>query len=296
MTATTAGMYHVTVEDDPVTRQSPREHSNLGVLVLNCRSERALPYEGPLAEEIAGHLRDGRLGGHPSVGASPQDRVHARMNWLTAWLKTNHGATVVLPVWGYKSDDGLYMEAGDDTVFPDKCDGLLGVIYDSPAGRAETGVPPDKIAEALKAEVKIYDQWSRGELFRYVIEARVSRDGDDWLEVDSQGGYYSEEEARAEGEAAIPTTYPWFTGSGGMPIPGDHYEGMTVVAATVMAPDEDPPAEAGTEYVLLLLTPAALHYRVALVRQDGTQLISVGYDDIEQAANDYGLHSRGERS
>lgn len=64
---------------------------------------------------------------------------------------------------------------------------------------------PTATAEALTQEVELYDRWANGEIYSYVIERR---DPDGWNEVDSCTGFYSEQEAREQGIAAVPDTLP----------------------------------------------------------------------------------------
>jgi hypothetical protein len=181
------GRFRVRVEPDPAAggNESPREFCNVGTMVLSEHRHYTFPREW---------LTD------PEKGTT----VGVRVATLAEWLIAEHGATVVLPVWAY--DHGsLYLKAGERThPFDDKWDSALaGVIYDTPAGREETGVPANKIEEALIQEVELYDKWARGEMYYYVIERR---DADGWNEVDSCHGYFSEEEAREQGIHAVPDT------------------------------------------------------------------------------------------
>lgn len=166
---------------------SPRDdESNLGTLVLK-HGRYDLPFEGDLAGRIDEALQN--------YGFRTVER----------WLRVCHGATVVLPVRGY--DHGQFrLEAAERPSYPfnDVWDsGLAGLIYDTPQGREECGTPAELIAEVLAAEVKVYDQWANGEVYGYVVEQHEGNGGDDWEIVDSCGGYYDEDDATSEGEAAL---------------------------------------------------------------------------------------------
>lgn len=88
------------------------------------------------------------------------------------WLRIYLGATVVLPLRLY-DHSGLSMSVGSDAhpMDPGGWDsGQVGWIFDTAETRAETGVPLDRVEEALRAEVDEYDDWLRGNVFGYVIE------------------------------------------------------------------------------------------------------------------------------
>lgn len=164
---------------------SPREDDgNVGVLALWHRRLN-LPREGDLYSRIIPNL------GRENIGV------------LTRWLKVFHGATVVLPVFGYDHGQVRFKAAHDPGYpFDDQWDaGLAGLIYDTPATREATGVTPEQVEQALIDEVRVYDQWANNELYRY--EIRQGGGDDDFEVTDSCGGFYSEQEAREAAEEAM---------------------------------------------------------------------------------------------
>lgn len=226
------GRFRVIVELDPTAsnQESPREFCNVGTMVLSEHRRYDLPREGdePLRAQIDLWLTD------PEMGTTPGARV-ARAAEL---LKTYYGATVVLPVWAY-DHSGLSLKAGERTnPFDDRFDSALaGVIFDTPAGREETGVPADQIEAALVQEVELYDTWARGEMYYYRIERR---DADGWNEVDACHGYFSEEEAREQGIAAVPDTLDDEDVAAGNPAARDVLEAARQAAMRTL--DDDPAA------------------------------------------------------
>lgn len=119
------------------------------------------------------------------------------------WLRLAHGATIVLPVFGY-DHGGLRLKAGERTYpFTDQWDsGFAGIVYDTSEAREECGTPRELVAEALAQEVELYDQWANGEMYGFVVEKRI--DTDQWEEVDSLWGMYGVDYAMTEGKASIP--------------------------------------------------------------------------------------------
>lgn len=177
--------------DEP---QNPREFTDatVGTIVMLRHPRYFLPREAEpeLLEEIDTRLSDS------DYGATAAERVAS----LTQWLTTEHGATVVLPVWFYDHSE-LHFAAAEANPFPDPGfdSGLAGVIFDSPAARERTGVPADKIEQALAAEVQHYDAYGRNMIFEYVIE---ERDDNGTWETYESGTYYDHTEARRGGEQA----------------------------------------------------------------------------------------------
>lgn len=194
--------YRVRVVHDDMAgmHESPRDWCSVGTMVTYHRRHN-LPCEGDLTSEIDQGLQD------------------YSFRTVERWLRVFHGATVVLPIWGY--DHGqLALKAGSRTYpFSDSWDsGLAGLIYDTPEGRETTGCPADKIEEALTQEVSLYDQWARGEVYGYIIERQtelpdiddngIGRADDDgvWQELDEGGAcwdFYGVETAMYEGKAEL---------------------------------------------------------------------------------------------
>lgn len=194
------GHYRVRVITDDRDPASPRQpDENLGMMVLYHRFA-MLPNEGDetLNRQILDRLHDQTV--HP-------DRA-GRLAAVRQWLTDEHDASVVLGVWGY-SHGGLSFRTGEDNPFTEPLDSdLAGIIWTTRALRATHGPAPDtdeRVAEVLSGEVAEYDQWNNGGLFRYVVERR-SPEG--WTEIASEGGYYDEQGAHADGQDAIPDRDP----------------------------------------------------------------------------------------
>lgn len=84
---------------------------------------------------------------------------------VSRWLRIFHGATTVLPLYGYL--DGLHAGSPDAT---DPADGYSGVTFDTPATRKATGVLPDDTAHALAQDVDTYATWARGDVWGYIVQ------------------------------------------------------------------------------------------------------------------------------
>lgn len=178
-------------EDNP-----RRFDGTIGIMVLR-HSTIDVPNEGELGEDIDSVLMDREYG----------ETFAERLTMLTGWLKIEHGARVVLPVYGYSHGD-FRMKAGERThPFDDAFDsGVLGVVYDDP-GHDHGDMTPEQIAEELAAEVATYDQWASNDVYSWVIERPV--DGG-WEEIDTDfpGIYYSEQAALDDGLLRVPGYTP----------------------------------------------------------------------------------------
>jgi len=97
---------------------------------------------------------------------------------LTRWLTLFGGATVVMPV-GMIDHSGISVYAGGGAHWSDSAgwdSGTVGVIFDTPESREETGVPLDKIEEALREEIKQYDLYVTGQVYGYQVGERTVED------------------------------------------------------------------------------------------------------------------------
>lgn len=130
------------------------------------------------------------------------------------YLKQEHGATVVLPLF-LLDHSGLSMRAGEAFGSFDRRnrfvgDGAgwdtssVGVIFDTNESREMVGTDPEHVEEVLRAEVDEYDSYLRGEIYWWAVE---DEDGET---LESCGGYlgneglkYALEEARATAELEI---------------------------------------------------------------------------------------------
>jgi hypothetical protein len=75
--------------------------------------------------------------------------------------------------------------------------GRVGVIYTTAKRLTEIGVELARAAECLVAEVDDYDRFLRGEIYCFIVEDRHGN------VVESCGGFYSEDDARSDGEATL---------------------------------------------------------------------------------------------
>lgn len=195
-------LYRVRVEYDQDGTGNPRDEydTHAGVLVVYARHYTLPCEEGPAsrsAAQLAEYLDEYRQYGQ---GYGHSFRV------LSRWLRMFHGATVVLPVYASGGDDRLTTGGLDDDG-----DAAIGVVYDTPdARRVGWGdeVPSvEVIASALAGEVADYAAWSRGEMTVWTVESYTlaedegpdDADSEGWDYVESCGGYYSVEDAMAEG-------------------------------------------------------------------------------------------------
>jgi len=167
---------------------SPRELPTLGTLVIRHPHHRYVtPAEGDAAPEILRRLLE-----------DPEpDAVLS----LAEWLLVEHGATVVLPV--------MLLPGNDDRLTTAEGPGgpclLVGVIYDTPEGRAtlapDAAADEARVAQLLRSEVEWYDAWERGERFGYAIECWH---GDTWCRHTCvRGGFTTAQEAQRAGAGAL---------------------------------------------------------------------------------------------
>lgn len=156
---------------------SPREWTNLGTLITWGRD---------------------RGWGDVTRDYEPMDSYYEWSRFAVD-LRTDHGATVVLPVWLHNYGGGeqrLRVGTVGDWLRIDRAPD--GAIFDTPDGRAICGTPPELVEEALRGEIAVLDEWVRGAVSGFVVE----RDG---AVIDSCWGFYGDDglrEARAEADAA----------------------------------------------------------------------------------------------
>lgn len=121
------------------------------------------PHQPHKGAWLAEQLDDRRTGGGPD-GRS--------FRAVSRWLRTFHGATVVLPLYVTGGDDRLVAGGLDDDG-----DACCGLIYDTPATRARyygddpEGDDPATIAAMLTREVEQYTAWAQGEMTSWVVES-----------------------------------------------------------------------------------------------------------------------------
>lgn len=161
----------------------PRDNDNLGVMVCSHRSYR-------IGDRVNSTVEHALLETYAQGG---EQAVIKR-------LRAEQDATVVLPLY-LLDHSGLAMRAGRSfaDVDPGQWDsGLVGFIFDTAETRELTGVGPEHVEQALRAEVNEYDQWLQGDVWAYVIERRQCCDlgHEHWEHVDSCGGFIGWDWAR----------------------------------------------------------------------------------------------------
>lgn len=155
--------YRIRIEIDDFP-ESPRSWDNLGTMV--CWHSRY-------------NLGDEQPGDEPSD-----------------WLK-DHDDIIKLPLYLY-DHSGLTMKT---TPFSCPWDsGQVGWIYVTREKIAEQGLTEEQALECLEGEVKVYDQFLRGEVYFFVVESRPDQVFDyegrvldvevEWDVEDSCGGFY----------------------------------------------------------------------------------------------------------
>jgi len=122
---------------------------------------------------------------------------------LMEYLRLERGTTVILPL-GLLDHSGLHMYVGAGAHLSDPGgwdSGQVGVIFDTAEARRSCGCEDwdeARIEESLRAEVKEYDTYLRGECYGYVIK---DAEGD---ETDSCWGFLGDiEECKREAEASL---------------------------------------------------------------------------------------------
>jgi hypothetical protein len=153
--------------------------------------------EGPRGDTQFGtmiHWHRTYVLGDRSLNPEEQTAIeHGGPEALVKHLK-RAGATEVLPL-GLLDHSGLHMWVGGGSHFTDSAgwdSGTVGFIFDTPQGREDTGVDPERTVEALKAEVLEYDQYLTGDIWGYEItDARGKSIGGCW-------GMYGIDDCRTE--------------------------------------------------------------------------------------------------
>jgi hypothetical protein len=106
------------------------------------------------------------------------------------WVKNLPDGSVVLPLYLF-DHSGITISTEP---FGDPWDsGPVGYIAATPETIAMIGTPPEHIEACLRSEVKIYDQFLRGDVFGYVIEEghKCGECGhEEWKHVDSCFGFF----------------------------------------------------------------------------------------------------------
>ena len=161
--------YEIVLEQDsdPV---NPREDDNLGTML--CRHRNYLLGDDPKAsrEEISDHLE----GRKKDISIS-----------LPLYLYDHSGITMSTSPFSCPWDSGI---VGTIFVNKEKVREWYGI-------KRITKAVEQKVVKSLNSEVKVYDDYLTGNVYRYII----SKDGE---EMDNSGGY-SYEDALAEAKAIV---------------------------------------------------------------------------------------------
>lgn len=166
--------YKLRIEQD-VDPMSPRDWDNVGTIVANHRR-----YD--LGDD-----------GAPKIDRSDFN------DWdeVEQHLKDECGAIAVLPVYLY-DHSGITVST---TPFGCPWDsGRVGAIYataENVTSLLGDDASEDTILKALRGEVTDYDRYLRGDIWCYVVKDRYGN------VEDSCGGFFGEEDATNEGEAAL---------------------------------------------------------------------------------------------
>lgn len=173
------------IHDHDIDYADPRENqTNLGTILHWHRH-----YD--FGEQIAGNENEAMRRG--------------RLPLLERYLRLCRGATVVIPI-GLLDHSGITIWAGGGPHWSDSAgwdSGTVGVIFDTPESREETGAPLDSIDQQLRDEIVEYDLFLRGEVYGYKV-------GDDDLVSDSCWGFIGLEYAKeAANEAAESLADEW---------------------------------------------------------------------------------------
>lgn len=144
-------------DEDGGDYADPRQHTNVGTFVHWHRR-----YE---------------LGDRQIEGREVDAMERGGLRLLTRYLTLCCGATQVIPV-GMIDHSGISVYAGGGTHWSDSAgwdSGTVGVIFDTPESREETGVSDEEIEKILRTEIEEYDKYVRGEIYGYEVgDDRIS--------------------------------------------------------------------------------------------------------------------------
>jgi hypothetical protein len=119
-----------------------------------------------------------------------------------AWLKKEHPNAIILPLYLY-DHSGITIST---TPFSCSWDsGQIGYIYTTPERVRDIGHSWNRLTakrreaveDMLRSEVAIYDQFIRGEVYRFTIE------DEDGNYIDSCGGYYDRDHCEQEARDCV---------------------------------------------------------------------------------------------
>jgi len=190
--------YRVRLEQDQDC-ESPREDDVPAGVICAWSLDYTWPAED--SDQVTADRVRKAVGHYGQFGMYHEGRSFAA---VSRWLRMFYGATIVLPL--YSSNAGLSTGTQDETP---EAGNYVGVTFDQPSTRKTTGIPTERMADALRIDVEQYAQWAEGDCYGYVIERKAenphpdchaSHDDEDWQYVDScwgmVGSKWAEESAR----------------------------------------------------------------------------------------------------
>lgn len=187
-TITCKGGYRVELHYDECP-ESPREWDNLGTMYSNSRR---YDFDGHSIEELIDEV-----GGDRYDSVIPWDLIGKKYYYRKVWMYDHSGVTVCTGEsnpWGsgYMSwDSGLAA-----VIVCDKKRACKEYGYKKPCKSLQ-----EKVEKVLDGEIEDLDTYCRGEIYGF-----RTFDADD-NEIDSCWGFYSEEEAIAEGKSMAEYDY-----------------------------------------------------------------------------------------
>ena len=141
---------------------------------------------------------------YPESWGNPFDDMEATVQRV----KDEYGARVVLPLYLY--DHGSISVSTGSFVgrapHADWDSGVVGLVFDTPKmmkeGWGENHEHPsdEKLAEILKGSVETFDQYLRGDIYGYIVEAP---EGYERVGMDSCWGFYGLDECKSEAENVV---------------------------------------------------------------------------------------------
>ena len=161
----------------------PRDADHLGVM-----------WCGNHARYLLGDATQSHIPEYKEVDAAFEHYcIAGRGGWreLQRYLRMVIGATVVKPLW-LTDHSGLSISTSGG---PGWDAGLLGVIFDTPRTRKDTGVPLDRVEELLNSEVEEYNSYLMGDVWA-VITQRKCIGCDGWIDEDHVWGIIGHEYAQ----------------------------------------------------------------------------------------------------
>ena len=125
-------------------------------------------------------------------------------NWeeLEKGIIKNEGEVIILPLYLY-DHSGITISTS-----PFGCNfdsGRIGFIFMSKHKIKKEGIDETKVIEYLEGEIKTYDKYLTGEVYRYTIyEIETCSLGHEHKNfVEGCGGYFGEEECESEGKSML---------------------------------------------------------------------------------------------